>query len=517
MLKKKTHEEFMQELKSIGNNKITVLGIYNGNKTPLLVECNKCHKQYYTQPSVLLHNSGCRDCMPHKSKPPVKKKKSEEQFLKEVEVVNPNVEILSEYKGASVKVQCKCKICNNIWETTPSVLLAGHGCRKCATKRNAEKGTLSHKEFMERFYKCNNQYVEIIGKYKGSDIKIKCKCLICGEEFETAPYRLLNGTKHEKCANKLSSEKRKCDYEDLKQRINNVNPNIELLGEYINFHTKMDFRCVCGEIHQATPDHLLHGGLCYKCGRIKASNNYKRTQQEFVDEVMMKNKNIEVVGNYTTIKNNIDVECKVCGYKWSPIAETLIRKDPCGCPKCSGRIKTNDEFVNDVKIKQPTLKLLNKYVNSVTKLKFHCTVCDEDIYITPNKIMNGQGCPNCARSHGELLVSSYLTHKKINYQQQYRIYYNDSRYYFDFALILPNNNQIALIEYDGEQHYQPVDFAGKGEEWAESHFADTQLRDSIKDQYCKDNNIPLLRIPYWDYNNIDKILSDFLDTLKVSA
>jgi hypothetical protein len=388
MIKKKTHEEFMQELKSIGNNKITVLGIYNGNKTPLLVECNKCHKQYYTQPSVLLHNSGCRDCMPHKSKPPVKKKKSEEQFLKEVEVVNPNVEILSEYKGASVKVQCKCKICNNIWETTPSVLLAGHGCRKCATKRNAEKGTLSHKEFMERFYKCNNQYVEIIGKYKGSDIKIKCKCLICGEEFETTPYRLLNGTKHEKCANKLGSEKRKCDYEDLKQRINNVNPNIELLGEYINFHTKMDFRCVCGEIHQATPIHLLRGGLCYKCGRHK--------------------------------------------------------------------------------------------------------------------------------SKGEDAIENVLKTFKYDYIKQYKPIKENIRLAFDFALY-NSNVLVSIIEYDGEGHYKPIDFAGKGEEWANKNFEIYQLRDSIKDQYCKDNNIPLLRIPYWDYKNIDKILSDFLDTLQVSA
>lgn len=388
MLKKKTHEEFMQELKSIGNNKITVLGIYNGNKTPLLVECNKCHKQYYTQPSVLLHNSGCRDCMPHKSKPPVKKKKSEEQFLKEVEVVNPNVEILSEYKGASVKVQCKCKICNNIWETTPSVLLAGRGCRKCATKRNAEKIQLTHNEFIELFSKCNNPYVKIVGKYAGTDSNIECECLICGESFYTSPYRILNGAKHITCAKKIAAEKRKCDYEELRQRIHKVNPNIELLGEYINFHTKMKFKCICGEIHEATPDHLLRGGLCYKCGRHK--------------------------------------------------------------------------------------------------------------------------------SKGEDSVEDILQSIGVTYKKQYKPILENNRLAFDFAL-MRNGNVYALIEYDGEGHYIPIDFAGKGKEWANKNFETYQLRDSIKDQYCKDNNIPLLRIPYWDYNNIDKILSDFLDTLKVSA
>ena len=72
---------------------------------------------------------------------------------------------------------------------------------------------------------------------------------------------------------------------------------------------------------------------------------------------------------------------------------------------------------------------------------------------------------------------------------------------FDFYL--PDYN--ICIEYDGELHYKSIDFYGGEEELMKQ-----QNRDNIKTQYCKDNNITLIRIPYWDLNNINKILSENL-------
>ena len=75
---------------------------------------------------------------------------------------------------------------------------------------------------------------------------------------------------------------------------------------------------------------------------------------------------------------------------------------------------------------------------------------------------------------------------------------------FDFYL--PDFN--ILIEYDGQQHFKPIDFAGKGEEWAIKNMLETQRRDNIKTQYCKDNNIKLIRIPYFEFENIEQIFID---------
>ena len=80
---------------------------------------------------------------------------------------------------------------------------------------------------------------------------------------------------------------------------------------------------------------------------------------------------------------------------------------------------------------------------------------------------------------------------------------------FDFYI--PDLN--ICIEYDGEQHFEPVDFGGKGKEYAEKRFKAQQKRDNIKTEYCKNNNIKLIRIPYWEFDNVENILKQELNIL----
>ena len=68
---------------------------------------------------------------------------------------------------------------------------------------------------------------------------------------------------------------------------------------------------------------------------------------------------------------------------------------------------------------------------------------------------------------------------------------------FDFYI--PDLN--ITIEYDGRQHYEIIDYFG-----GLDGFIDTKIRDTIKTIYCKENNIKLIRIPYWDFDKIEKIL-----------
>ena len=65
---------------------------------------------------------------------------------------------------------------------------------------------------------------------------------------------------------------------------------------------------------------------------------------------------------------------------------------------------------------------------------------------------------------------------------------------FDFYL--PDYN--VCIEYNGLQHYT------KRFGMSDEDFKDRQKKDLIKEQYCEDNNITLINIPYWDYKNIEK-------------
>lgn len=70
---------------------------------------------------------------------------------------------------------------------------------------------------------------------------------------------------------------------------------------------------------------------------------------------------------------------------------------------------------------------------------------------------------------------------------------------FDFYL--PNYN--LCIEYDGEGHYEPC--------FGEDSYLKTLLHDSMKNWHCKWNNIDILHIPYWERNNLEKILIEKLN------
>ena len=88
--------------------------------------------------------------------------------------------------------------------------------------------------------------------------------------------------------------------------------------------------------------------------------------------------------------------------------------------------------------------------------------------------------------------------KSVDFISEYT--YNDckNKYVlrFDFAILNKDKSVKSLIEYDGEQHFKPVDYFG-----GEDGYKQTVYRDEIKNQYCKNNNIPLLRLPYYLSND----------------
>jgi hypothetical protein len=73
-----------------------------------------------------------------------------------------------------------------------------------------------------------------------------------------------------------------------------------------------------------------------------------------------------------------------------------------------------------------------------------------------------------------------------------------------------------LIEYDGEGHYYPIPRGDMSKEEAEERLLIVQKHDSIKTQYCKENNIPLIRIPYWENKNLYDFLIEQIKQYKIN-
>jgi len=123
---------------------------------------------------------------------------------------------------------------------------------------------------------------------------------------------------------------------------------------------------------------------------------------------------------------------------------------------------------------------------------------------TPNDILDGCGCPLCNSSKGELEVESILIEKNIFFIKNKTFTGCKHKSLLKFDFYLPKYN--ICIEYDGLQHFKPISFFGGNEQLKEN-----KKRDKIKNKFCKNNGIFLIRIPYTEFNEIRYILSSLLN------
>ena len=122
--------------------------------------------------------------------------------------------------------------------------------------------------------------------------------------------------------------------------------------------------------------------------------------------------------------------------------------------------------------------------------------------IRPDHLRNGHGCSNCIKSKGEERIEQFLISNRIDYIREKR--FKDCRSNkkpMPFDYYIPSMN--LCIEYQGIQHYKPIELFG-----GEKQLRQQQINDNFKREFCKNNNIKLLEIPYWEYDNIESILDN---------
>ena len=136
---------------------------------------------------------------------------------------------------------------------------------------------------------------------------------------------------------------------------------------------------------------------------------------------------------------------------------------------------------------------------------------------TWNQFKNGQRCITCNgnKSKGEERIKNILNRNKIKYiwnKGYFKDLYGESNKPLRPDFIIENMK--IWIEFDGEQHFRVVDFSSKNKELAKEQFRINQENDRLKNEYAKKHNWKLIRIPYWEIDNIENILIKELD-LKV--
>ena len=489
MSRKKTDKEFKREVYNLVEDEYEFLDKYVNAITKIRCKHNKCGYVWQVRPTHFISlELRCPECGKHK--------KTSEKFLKEVKKqVGNRYTFLEKYNGAKTKIKFKHNICGYIYKVEPSSFLNGSRCPKCAgnMRRTTKQYKKEAKDLVGKEY-------QVIGNYVNSKTKIKMKHSQCGFEFEMTSGNFLSGKRCPHCMGKRISEKARLTVKEVKKRIQEkCGDEFVLLGNYKGIHKRTKIKHEeCGFVWETTIHSLLKNkNKCPLCNEFK---DFEKNNKTFLKEVG------DITGNeYTFLEKykkshtKIKVRHNKCGYLYRTTPSNFLSGKR--CPRCYGATKlTQMEFEKRTKdLYEDRYEVLGIYKNMKTKIKIKCNKCGYIFKINPNHFLSGHGCSCCNLSKGENLIEKWFKNNNIEYERQYS--FDKCRYKnrlsFDFA-VFEKSKLILLVEYDGVQHFKPIDFAGKGEKWASQRHEITKRKDEIKNDFCKVNNTPLLRIPHWD-------------------
>lgn len=260
--------------------------------------------------------------------------------------------------------------------------------------------------------------------------------------------------------------------------------------EYINSYTHVEIICpIHGSFNQIAGGHYQGHG-CLKCG----NENRKLSLKEFIQKA----ESVHGEGKYDYsqviyINNSthIEIGCPRHGIFFEQTPGHHL--DGNGCEKCArdnSRL-TMDEFIQRAQSVHGDKYDYSKvaYLDHMTKVEILCQK-HGSYWQTPNHhLCLGNGCHKCNESKGEKMVSAVLDKLRIPYEKQKKFptCRNINCLPFDFYLESYN----LCIEYDGQQHFEPVKHFG-----GEERFKTQQEIDTIKNEWCENNNVNLLRIDY---------------------
>jgi hypothetical protein len=483
-------KEFLQKLKDSGNwnddydySKVE----YINNKTKVIVINKKCDTEHLMIPSTLMMGSKCNM---HNVVD------ANDYLIKQFREVHGATYDYSkvEYVHGKTKVTIICPE-HGEFEQLPPNHKNGHGCPKCHLSAKYFAAKLTTEEVIKQFREVHgDKYDYSKVNYTGDKTKVTIICPKHGE-FEQRPNDHKKGNGCPKCGShaKLTTEYVIEQFREVhgdKYNYSKVN--------YTGDKTKVTIICPKhGEFKQLPSSHKQVQG-CPKC-----NGNAKLTTEDVIKQFR------EVHGdkydyskvNYTGSNNKVVIICPKHGeFEQLPNGHKQGR----GCPKCVGQGLTTEEVIKQFREVHGDKYDYSKvnYFGWDTKVTIICPKHGE-FEQTPSKHKEGHGCPRCTESKGEREIRTLLIDKDIDFNQEHT--FDDCKNILPlrFDFYLPEHN--VCIEYQGRQHYEPVDFFG-----GVSGLENRQYRDKIKEEYCIDNNIQLLKIRYDE--DVSNVLNEYLNS-----
>lgn len=266
------------------------------------------------------------------------------------------------------------------------------------------------------------------------------------------------------------------------------------------------FICHCGKPHKSEWNNFKKTQNCGECGKEgRRIGRVKYTKQYVVN--YLRENGYEIIGDYVNSGISFTYRCLACGNTGRTNFGNFVRGRRCRV--CKGFAKKDTESFNRLvnEITDDEYEFIGEYENAHVKSDFLHKVCNHSYKATPHSFLMGRRCPKCKSSKGEKRIEEFLIKHSFNFERQFK--FEKCRYIlplpFDFAIFDNKNKLKYLIEFDGKQHFHPIEAWG-----GQENLTYVKQNDEIKNKYCSQNSTPLIRIPYWDFNRIEELLSNEL-------
>ena len=498
---------------------------YANQRSILNVKCKK-HGKFSITAANFMNGRGCRDCGIEAASQ--KKRLSTKEWVAKAKSVHGNRYDYSKsnYLGAHQYITITCSTHGDFEQKAGNHISLGRGCRKCSgilrTRDNKEK-ILTQEEFLKRCKKYHKGSLLKFerAKYTGSKNKVVVDCELHGEQRIIAG-NLMRGAGCKHCAALKNSEGRKTSVAEFVKR---ASKQYETTYDYsqVNFknlHEKVTVTCpIHGAWSVIAANHIIGKSGCPTCKSIKFADDAKQANTLSTEDFIALS--IKAHGykydysdtHYSHSNEKVRIECKKHGKFTQTARLHVVGK---GCPKCANEHKSEIASSDSSEILLRFREIHgNRYTYSLpNKLKHNDKI---DIYCKHHGNfkqlvrvhLEQKGCPKCSLSKGENAIALWLENNGFDFEVQFPIkdLENKRTLRFDFFVC-----ELKLfIEYDGQQHFFPVNFGGMSDTKAAWVHNLIKERDKFKNSWARKNNFKLLRIKYDD--EIAEILNKNLSPL----
>ena len=260
-------------------------------------------------------------------------------------------------------------------------------------------------------------------------------------------------------------------------------------------------QCDCGNTKSINKSNLI-SGQTKSCGCLQIESRYNKIQ----DLTGKRFGKLTVISRVENQKGDIRYLCKCdCGVEKIFYAENLKRglTTSCGCFRKEKLSQLYFQDLTGQTFGKLTVDSLNSYDEDNRNYFWNCVCeCGTTTVVAGNHLKNGhtQSC-GCIISAGEEKIAKILSDNNIIFEKGLShglVLPTGGFAKYDFSVLNKNKELQYSIEYDGWQHYIQSD-----SKWdQDGKFEIRQNSDKLKNQWCLDNNIPLIRIPYTHFPNI---------------